>query len=179
MLVKKLTTSRLLLRPLTRDDVSDIYVGWLNDPAVNQYLETRFAIQTLDSCLAFVDSINADQNSKLFGMFDLHGNSHIGNIKLGPINTQHKTGDLSLFIGDKSFWRNGLATEAICAITRWAFESLGLEKVEAGCYEENTGSLRAFLKCGYSVEGYLRKHVQMNDRRIGCFKLGIAKSELC
>ena len=177
MPVNKITSPRLLLRSLTRDDVSTMYVGWLNDPEVNQYLETRFAVQTIETCLAFVDAMNADPNSHLFGMFDLHGGSHIGNIKLGFIKPQHKTGELSLFIGNKSYWGKGLATGAIGAMTRWAFDSLGLEKVEAGCYDDNAASLRAFLKSGYSVEGFLRKHVCMGDRRSGCFQLGLLKSE--
>lgn len=177
MLVKKLTTSRLLLRPLTREDVSEMYVGWLNDPAVNQYLETRFSVQTLDSCLASVNSTNADQNSYLFGMFDLYGHSHIGNIKLGPINKQHKIGDLSLFIGDKSFWGNGLATEAICAMTQWAFESLGLDKVEAGCYEMNHACLNCFLKCGFSIDGLIPNQVNFGNDRFGCFRLGIGRTQ--
>ncbi len=178
MCLKQITTPRLLLRPLSPQDVREKYVGWLNDPQVNQYLETRFEVQTIDSCLAFVNLINADQNSHLFGIFDLEKSLHIGNIKLGPIHPRHKWGDLSLFIGEKLFWGHGLATEAISAVTFWAFTSCGLEKVEAGCYAENIGSLRAFLKCGYSVEGYLRNHVQINDRRNGCFRLGISRSEL-
>ena len=30
---------------LTPDAVSDAYVGWLNDPEINQYLESRFVVQ--------------------------------------------------------------------------------------------------------------------------------------
>ena len=48
---------------------------------------------------------------------------HIGNIKLGPIQWLHRRADLSLFIGDKSCWSLGYASEAIGLVRDWAFRS--------------------------------------------------------
>jgi len=38
-LTKPLVSKRLVLRQLTLEDVSEKYVGWLNDPDVNRFLE--------------------------------------------------------------------------------------------------------------------------------------------
>ena len=48
-----LQSSRLLLRALEPGDLNTTYLRWLNDPAVNRYLETRFLPQTLEA-LQFV-----------------------------------------------------------------------------------------------------------------------------
>ena len=177
MLLKQITTSRLLLRSLTPKDVTEKYIGWLNDIIVNQFLETRFEVQTLDSCLAFVNSQNANPNIGLFGIFDLLSGSHIGNIKVGPINTSHKTGDISFFIGDKSFWGSGVASDAVREITKWAFNFWGLERVEAGCYENNPAALRVLFKCGYLIDGLIPNHVTWGNDRYGVFKLGICRTQ--
>ncbi|MEY8213728.1 MAG: hypothetical protein RPR97_04495 [Colwellia sp.] len=38
---------------------------------------------------------------------------HIGNIKIGAIKNNHRVGSVSLFIGDKKSWGQGLASQAI------------------------------------------------------------------
>ncbi|MDP1997520.1 MAG: GNAT family N-acetyltransferase [Gallionella sp.] len=172
-----ITSERLLFRPLSQHDVTERYVSWLNDPEVNRYLEIRFSHHTLESCSAFVAATNADPTSHLFGIFDRSCGLHIGNIKIGFIKQVYSSGQLSLFLGEKSYWGKGFATEAISAITGWAFNELALIRVEAGCCDENLGSLRAFLKVGYTVEGYFRKNTVLDNRRIGGFWLGILNDE--
>ncbi len=166
------------MRSITESDVTQTYVDWLNDPEVNRYLETRHTIQTIESCMAFVQKCNQDDSSHLFGIFLKEDNTHIGNAKLGYINHYHSTGQLSLFIGEKSCWGKGLAVEVVHGLTEYGFNQLALERVEAGIYDENLGSLRVFLKVGYNVDGYLRSHVISNNRRTGSFWLGILKNEV-
>lgn len=171
-------TKRLLLRPITESDVTQMYADWLNDPEVNRYLETRHAIQTVETCKDFVQKCNQDSSSHLFGIFQKEDNIHIGNAKLGFINNFHGTGQLSLFIGEKSCWGKGLAGEIVHGLTEYGFNQLGLERIEAGVYEENLASLRVFLHVGYNIDGFLRSHVISNNRRTGSFWLGILKNEL-
>jgi ribosomal-protein-alanine N-acetyltransferase len=172
------SSPRLIYRPLTSDDVSDDYIRWLNDPEINRYLETRFTRQTLETCRDFVLRMNNDPGQHLFGMFERETNCHIGNIKLGFISPHHRKGQLSLFIGNKEFHGRGFATEAVGEITRWGFGVRKLLKIEAGCKDANMASLRVFLKCGYSVEGYLRGCLDSDGRKIGSFLLGIMAEEI-
>lgn len=171
-------SERLFFRPINLEDVTETYVGWLNDPEVNRYLEIRFERHTFDSCRLFVEETNKDPNSHLFGIFEKKTGRHIGNIKLGFINNRYSTGQLSLFIGEKKLWGKGLATESILAVTRWAFGELELARVEAGCSDENTASLRAFLNSGYTLEGYFRKNTVLDGRRTGGFWFGILSEEI-
>jgi RimJ/RimL family protein N-acetyltransferase len=166
-----------MFRILNREDVSDRYVGWLNDPEVNKYLEVRFTPQTRSTCEEFVESMKIDPASYFFGIFDKANNSHIGNIKIGFIDVTHRSAELGLVIGEKEYWGKGYATEAIRSITQWGFNSIGLKRIEAGCYDSNMGSLRAFLKTGYAVEGFKRSCVESEGVRVGCFSLAIIHSD--
>lgn len=171
-------TPRLLLRSLRDCDVSQTYVEWLNDPEVNHYLETRYSTQTMDSCREFVRRCNSDESEHLFGMFLKDNGRHIGNVKLGLINRLHCRGQISLFIGEKTLWGKGLAHEVVQAVTKYGFECVGLDRLEAGCYEENLSSLRVFLSVGYTIEGFFRSHVlNASGKRTGCFWMGILKHE--
>lgn len=168
--------SALTLRELTPGEVSDRYVAWLNDPQVNRYLESRFVCHTAESVRSFVAATADDDASRLFGMF-LDGTRHIGNIKIGPINTQHRSADVGLIIGERSEWGRGYATEAIAQATRHGFDVLGLRKLNAGCYAGNVGSARAFEKAGWEREGLRRSQFVCDGQRVDEILLGIAAPE--
>ena len=174
----KIESKRLIYRVLTKDDVTDTYVSWLNDPQVNNYLEVKHIHNTIENCDEFVEKSNNDPAQNLFGIFLRENQKHIGNIKIGFVNKIHGGAQLSLFIGDTSCWGKGYATEAIQTISQWGFKNINLKKIEAGCYDVNIGSLRSFLKAGYQVEGYLRNSVVLDDKRIGSFWLGVLENEV-
>lgn len=173
MEVVRLQSSRLLIRELDIGDVSMTYQNWLSDPLVNQYLETRFERQTKERITEYVIEQKRRNDSYLLGIFKKEDGRHIGNIKLGPVNTIHSTAQISFFIGDRASWGIGFATEAITAVSAWGFGALELKRIEAGCNEPNLASLRVLLKCGFEVEGFLRKaRVRDDGSRIGRFMLG-------
>ncbi len=167
---------RIYLRELTVADVGDQYVQWLADPEVNQYLETRFSEQTPEMIADFVQSKEQSENEFLYGMFLTDSDTHIGNIKIGPVNPYHSYAQVSLFIGDKAAWGKGFATEAIDLIVDHGFNTMKLDKLEAGCYEENIGSKRAFEKCGFLVEGMLKDHCSTPSGRTSVILLGLTKA---
>ena len=173
-----LETDRLYLRSLVSEDVTQDYVGWLNDPEVNQFLESRFSRATLADVEQYVRSVSQDDGSYFLGMFLKSDQKHIGNIKLDAIDHYHRRGTIGLMLGDKQEWGKGYATEAIRVLTRYGLEELKLLKLSAGCYESNLGSKRAFEKVGYQIEGLLRNQVETGAGREGLWQMGILPSEL-
>jgi RimJ/RimL family protein N-acetyltransferase len=148
----------IYLRFLTPDDVGDVYVAWMNDSEITQYLESRWSVQTLESIRNFVQAMSESPSNFLFGIFLNSTNKHIGNIKIGNINQIHRYGDVGLIIGDRASWGKGLASEAISLVTKYGFEELNLHKLFAGMYEQNVGSYKAFLKVGYQDAGRYKRH---------------------
>lgn len=161
-LEKSIETQRFHLRTLDHSFVNDRYLDWMNSEEVNQYLETRFIKQTIESLFIFVQEILNSQSSLLLAIVDRNSEEHIGNIKLGPINFSHNSAPLGLVIGEKYWWGKGVATEVISALTDWGFNDLGLEKLTAGSYSSNLGSIRAFLSCGFQVEGRQLSQVELS-----------------
>ncbi|MBO6782202.1 MAG: GNAT family N-acetyltransferase [Alphaproteobacteria bacterium] len=159
----RLETEQLVLTELDRTHASGPYLAWMNDPELMQFLESRFRNHTADDLAAFIESTNADPNQLLLGMFAKDDDSHVGNIKIGPIDRHHARGDIGLLIGDRSRWGSGLAREAIDALSRHALEDLGLHKVTAGCYGANIGARKAFLAAGFTEEGRRPEHFRHRD----------------
>lgn len=144
---------------LTPELVGDAYVGWLNDPVVNRYLESRFAVHTLESTLEFVRAMYESSDNVLLGIRSAETGGHVGNIKIGPLNRQHGTGEIGILVGERRAWGKGIATAAIRIMCDIARDSLELRKVTAGCYASNVGSQRAFEKAGFEVEGIRKQQL--------------------
>ena len=174
LLEKHLDTPRLTLKNLKEEDVQANYLKWLVDPEVNRFLEVRFEKnQSLEKIRSFVKSINESRNDLLLGLFEKKGGCHIGNIRLGPFVKEHARSPIGYLIGEKLYWRKGYATEAIQRVVRYGFESLGLEKVTAGCYENNLGSSKALEKAGFSLEARMPQSVIFENQRIASLMFGI------
>jgi len=164
---------RLYLREVRQSDVNENYYRWMNDKDVNQYLESRFYPNSMDTITEFVKSKQADFNNVFLAIILKKNNEHIGNIKLGPINWIHKRGDVGIMIGEKNHWGKGYATEAIKLLAEYAFVTLGLHKLVAGCYDLHLGSAEAFKKSGFEIEGVLKSHSFCEGRYVDVIKLGL------
>jgi len=152
----RIKSTNLELRCLSGDEVTSSYLGWLNEPSVNQYLEVRHnPPTTVEELTEALEATNASDDSILFGIFLSSTSTHIGNIKIGPINWIHKRAEVGILIGDSTQWGKGYATEAIRSVCDYAGGELGLTRLIAGCYSENEGSKQAFIKAGFFIEAIL------------------------
>ena len=165
MLDKTLVSGVVSLRSLRELDAKIEYLEWLQDAEVTKYLESRFNVpKSLEDLEAYVRSAAVAEEIVLAGIF-IEKDRHIGNIKLGPIDANHKRADLGFFIGAKSEWGKGYASTAISLMSDYALQVLHLEKITAGCYASNIGSMRALLKAGFHVEGTLKAHWVLDGAR--------------
>lgn len=171
-------SNRLILKNLDHLDFGDAYCEWMRDPTVCRYLESRFQEATNESIASFIKQANDAADTLLMGIFIRDSGKHIGNIKLGPINFRHRRAEIGLLLGDRSEWSKGYASEAIAAACELAFNQLGIEKMVAGCYEENRGSLGAFAKAGFSREAFLPDYWELDGKRQAQIFLGRTRSSM-
>jgi len=146
----KLTFDEGYLRVIKPDDVSADYVAGLNDSGVHKYLDTvKHSIQTMQTVQDFISINLASPSSVMFGIWQVNAEHYCGTIRLSEINTVHKIANIGLCIFDKSAWGHGLGSKAIACVTKWAIDDMDLRWIEAGIYEENIASQKAFLSAGY------------------------------
>ena len=127
----------VFLRTLLPDDASERYASWLNDPVVNQYLETRS--MTIPKLRAYIGEKWESDQALLLGVFWKEtglpagqAGAHIGNVKLEPVDLSGRMAMLGLLIGDKEFWGRGVGTEATNLATNFAFKDLGIREMRLG-----------------------------------------------
>ena len=165
--------NNLFLKILDVNDISESYINWLNDKEIMQYTEQARKVHDHKNVCEFVLSMNNSSDNYLFGIFD--NSTHIGNIKLGPIDFFHGTADISYVIGNSSYWGKGIASEAINAISEIAFYELNLAKIYAGVYESNIGSIKALQKNNFILEGHFSQDKLFDNKRIDSLRYGLKK----
>lgn len=149
----KLLGKKIYLRNLKIKDCNSVYLSWLNNKKINQFLETRHHKQSIESIKSYINKINKSEHSFIFAICLKETNIHIGNIKIGPINFNHKYCDLSYFIGEEKYWFNGYASDAIDTILKFSFNKLKIQNILAGSYSKNIGSKKVLEKNGFKLVG--------------------------
>lgn len=158
-------TERIELFMLRPEHVGPAYVGWLGDPEVNRYLESRFATHTEQSTREFVQGCLDDPQALFLGIRSkLLDSRHVGNIKLAPIDARHGLAEIGILIGESLAWGRGIASDAISALAAIAEDQLSLRKLTAGCYASNVGSQKAFQRAGFEIEGERHDHFMLDGR---------------
>jgi RimJ/RimL family protein N-acetyltransferase len=168
----------IFLREVVLSDATATYCEWINDPEVNQYMECRFIKATVKKLQDYIRQIRNNPDNLLLAIVLKDKNRHIGNIKIGPIDRNHKFAKVGIIIGEKSFWRKGFATKAMKLAIDYAFNTLGLHKLTAGVYANNSASVRVFEKSGFSAEGVEKKQYYYNGQYVDCVSFGLLKDEI-
>ncbi len=100
---------------------------------------------------------NADPNQHHFAVE--YSTEAIGGASLQVLNDVYqKTAELGYWLGEP-FWSQGLATEAVAALTDWGFDQLPIERIQAGIFSPNKASIRVLEKVGFEREACLKKSV--------------------
>lgn len=74
---------------------------------------------------------------------------------------------LSCYLGyklDRGYLNRGYMTQAVRAVTEFAFADLGLHRIEGNVMPRNEASQRVLIKCGFQEEGLSRKYLRINGR---------------
>jgi len=149
--------SRIYLRPLERDDLSEKYLGWLNDLEISRYLESGIFPYTRDELEKFYEQATTSLDQVILAIVDKERDQHIGNVKLGPINWVHRKATFGILLGEKEFWGKGIGTEATRLMVEYGFFRLNLRRIELGVYAEHEAAMHSYEKVGFRVEGRFRE----------------------
>ncbi len=97
-----------------------------------------------------------------FFLFTNQNRSLAGGITLG--NIRHgvaQTAQIGYWVGER-FAGRGLMLEAVNLIVPYAFNTLGLHRIEAACIPDNARSIRVLEKARFTREGLLRSYLRIN-----------------
>ena len=142
---------KVKFRPLTKLDLAD-RVRWFNDPDVSQFLGSPIREGTnLSEQKKWFSKYKNDESRKLFVIEA--DRKPVGNIGLIEIDRKDKNAGLFIFIGEKDFWSQGIAKQAIQYILNYGFKKLWMHKIWLCVCALNERAIRLYEGVGFEVEG--------------------------
>jgi RimJ/RimL family protein N-acetyltransferase len=82
----------------------------------------------------------------------------LGGASLNSVDLGHRRGAVGYWLTAGARGR-GVATHAVRLLAGWAFDALGLGRLEITCGPDNLASQHVAERCGFTREGVLRSHM--------------------
>jgi len=148
----------IMLRAIEPADI-DLLYKWENDPTIWKVSNTiaPFSKYILQK---YIENSHLDiyQTRQLRLMVDLADktNNHkktVGAIDIFDFDPFHLRAGIGILIGGRQDRNQGIATEALRELIRYAFDILGLHQLFCNITIDNTASLHLFEKVGFTITG--------------------------
>jgi RimJ/RimL family protein N-acetyltransferase len=111
---------------------------------------------------------------------DLKGSKEpifIGLIGLHNIDWVHRTGAISILIGEDEGRGKGIGKKAIQLLVHHAFRKMNLRKINAGMWSKNIASKKAFEANGFQLEGVKKQEYFCDNEYLDSLEYGLLKKE--
>jgi len=165
----------LYLRDIELSDCCEKYINWLKDPIVNQFSGWRDSTHTIESQKLYVSDALESKDAYMFAIIHKENQEHIGNVKMYSIHPIHNNAEISIMIGEKKYWGNGL--EAFFLLLKFGFEILNLHKIYGGTFSSNNRGQKLLDYLKFKREGCIRDAIFYNDKYIDIYMYGMLKAE--
>ncbi len=138
-------SERLEIRPFTRGDITDEYIGWLNDQQLMQHSRQRLHVHTAESCEGYLRSFEGTRH--WFWNVDRRDNGRQVGTMTAYVNWAST--NVGLLIGHPG---EGYGSEAFGAVLAYLFEYEEVRKVVVGTQRTNEAMIRIALRWGMRRE---------------------------
>ena len=144
-----LITERLLIRPLTLDELDD-YAAIVADPKVQTWLnegrprDRNYASDYLINLI----NIQKDNGFSRYGVFDKSTKTLLGHCGFEDLEGRIDIG----WTLAQNVWGKGIGTEAAAEVLRFGFEALGFDRITARAFRENVASIAIMKRIGMSFD---------------------------
>ena len=168
---------RIYLRQLKLSDLEGGYVSWLNDPVVSQNNSHHIFPYSKSSAEEFIKETFIKKDKLVLAICEKVDNIHIGNISLQKIDFFNQTAEFAIMLGEREYWGKGYSREAAELIIHHGFNTMNLQRIYCGTFENNVSMQKLALYLGFQEEGRRRKAFFKNGEFIDIVEFGLLKGE--
>jgi len=169
----------VLLRPLQKEDHEFLLPFALNEPDTWKYsLVTAAGSDGLSYYMQLALDACAEGKEYPFIVFDKTKNAYAGSTRFYDLNVPYKTLQLGYTWYGKDFQGTGLNKHCKYLLLSFAFENIGMERVEFRADNNNARSIAAMKSIGCKVDGVLRSNMPKRESgRRDSIVLSVLKDE--
>jgi RimJ/RimL family protein N-acetyltransferase len=148
---------------------ADRMVPLLNEPEIVRWtrVPSPYTRADAEEYLARMEHLRRRGDELALAIVDAANGDLLGSISVRVTSREHSRGELGYLVFAPARGRDA-ATRAVRLLARFAFERLGLERVEIFAATANAASQRVAEKAGFTREGVLRsaRYSERQRRRV-------------
>ncbi len=166
----------ITLRAIEREDLAVLH-KWANDPEINSLLGAWHFPSSLNDQQKWFETLNLNSLNQRYAI-DVPELGIIGTANLVDINWKDKNAFHGIMIGNTQARGKGYAADTIMTIMRYAFEELGLNRLDGSMIASNEGSIGVYIKkCGWVLEGTKKEWYFRNNKYWDKHVVGITRGQ--
>ncbi len=158
---RKLLGEKCYLSPVCMDDVEK-YTEWLNDMEIGQFVTLSDTVLDIDKEGVLLRKLMDEEH--IFAIVEKDTNKVIGNCGIHNVSQVHRNASLGIFIGEKTFWNQGIGTEATNLLLDFAFNILNLHNIYLSVLSYNKRAIRCYEKIGFKKIGVQREFMFVSGK---------------
>jgi ribosomal-protein-serine acetyltransferase len=177
----ELSEGQLLIRPYQERDVDALYEAVRESiPKVSRWLPWCHQNYSIEESRDFISSRElASQGGEWysFGIFEIDGGKFLGGVGINFINRIHQYANLGYWVRTSAAG-HGVATRATRLAARFAFDQLGLQRIEIVAGVDNLSSQRVAEKAGAKREAVLRNRLLFRGQSFDAVLFSLVPEDL-
>lgn len=161
-----LATDFIRLRPWSEDDVAWQVEMFDGDTELERWGDSPipYTDAVAREGLARNEQRRRDEQAIFFAIEDSANGDLLGGVQLINVNKRPATAGVGYWIATPARNR-GVASAAVTLLCAWAFEALGLKRIDLWTVPGNVASERVAERAGFRREGVLRSYAEIRGRR--------------
>lgn len=169
----ELKLSQCTLRPFKESDAESIAKHG-NNEAISSNMRDRFpSPYTVEDGKRWI-AITQQPSANIIFAIEVNGEA-CGSIAILPQeDISRRTAEIGYWLGEEH-WGKGIATEAVIAVTDYAFENTDLVRIYGIVFHPNKASSAVLENAGYRFEGRQHKAIYKNNEILDALLYAMVK----
>jgi RimJ/RimL family protein N-acetyltransferase len=143
----------VLLRAIEEADLPKLQ-AWANEPEIQTMLGGWHFPTSARDQQAWLASLSCQSTHQRFAIEVGGAGGLIGTANLVSIDWKNRNAFHGMLLGEHAARGKGFAVDTVMAVMRYAFDELGLERLDTDIIEYNAPSLRLYTeRCGWTRDG--------------------------
>jgi RimJ/RimL family protein N-acetyltransferase len=166
----------VVLRAIEQEDLT-LLNKWANNPEIQYWIGGWHFPASMEDQKKWFQGLSVNSLNQRF-VIETKELGIIGTANLINIDWKNKNAHHGMLLGDKETRGKGFAIDTVMAVMKYAFEELGLNRLDGSMIEYNEASLKMYVeKCGWKREGIRRNWYFRKNRFWDSIIVGITRED--
>ena len=151
-----LESERTSLRQFKDSDIDNVFKGLSHPDIIKYYGVSYSSIEATKEQMVWFSDLEKNGTGIWWAVCSKQDNKFLGAGGLNNLSEENKKAEIGFWLLPEN-WRQGLMTEIIPVILNYAFNNLGLHRIEGFVESENKNCKKALAKLEFNFEGTMKE----------------------